>query len=100
MYLLTFSEDWADEFQVEGFAIFSQEQLTALKAAVEALDPNWCDEFYFGSNEEIMLSKNKVHTIIFSFKEITEEQVETLKLVPQGHFPNLLEMLEVPYYVD
>lgn len=84
-YLVTFSRDWADEFQMEGFKICTKEKADELRqwASTERTD-------YFGTNEgwedEILLDS-------LTFQEITDDEAAVIeKFFPRcrlGHVPNV-----------
>lgn len=92
-YLVVFSEDWADEFQAEGFRIVTEDE----KARILAWAPT--GSFYFGTNEGF---EDEDLTDAFTFSPITDEDEATLrKLFPRlsssyspkfGQFPHVDSM--------
>lgn len=75
--LVTFSKDWADEFQAEGMTILHEDELPTLLAWIEKGGTEW----YFGTNEG--WEDGETDMADFKFKEITAEEAETLeRLIP------------------
>ncbi len=87
-YLVTFCRDWADEFEVYGFTIYTQEQVDALRewASTER-------SFWFGTNEGW---EDEIFIESLVFQEITDEDLAVIeRLFPHrsadmprfGHMP-------------
>jgi len=84
-YLVVFDRDWADEFDVSGIKIMSQEEVDELKTQLEN-SPSW----YFGTNEGFEDGELSVDD--FTFTPITpEDEISFVKLLslPFGNFPDL-----------
>lgn len=87
-YLVTFSSDWADEFQAEGLAILDDSGIDEMNAWLEA------DQgFYFGTNEGF--EDGEITLRDFTIAPITDDEVEILtRLIPRtarygfGQFPS------------
>lgn len=50
-YLVKFHKDWADEFDVYGFAIFKESEWLKIKKELEANKEKTAGSVYFGTNE-------------------------------------------------
>lgn len=91
--LLTFREDWSDEFDVYGFVIVDRYYFKDVKAYAELLEVKEIKEWYFGSNEAFyetttdMLNK-------YSIQEITLKETATLlKLLGSSYGHNFWEQI-------
>lgn len=75
--LVKFSRDWADEFQAEGLAILTADQVEALIEEVE----NGFREWDFGTNEG--WEEGELDMSDFTFTPITDEEAEMLiRVIP------------------
>lgn len=95
--LVKFSKDWADEFLVEGFKLFTAKRWADLQEEV-LQDSDSIVDYYFGSNEgwegdETLEEFLESYTVI----NITDEEYDTLSALFQdgqmGVFPNPDELL-------
>lgn len=76
MWLVSFSKDWADEFQAEGLAIYTDDQKKQLETLIEE-----GFDFMFGTNEG--WDDHEIEISDFTFTEITEEEQAVLeRLIP------------------
>ena len=92
MWLVIFEKNWADEFDVHGLAILSDEQVAVLKECLPRLT------YGFGTNEA-WEDPGEICEEDFKFKKITEEEMVVLyESIPFynlgeyprfGNFPNL-----------
>lgn len=80
LFLVRFRDCWADEFDVEGFCVMSDDEIEVWKSRFKVIfDRNEVYTYSFGTNEEIDYSSFDQFISNFSFCEISEEQAETLK---------------------
>jgi len=84
MLLVTFSDDYADEFDVNGMKLFTNEEWDAYcKFAREKVV--WGQGLYFGTNEGIEYDSAEDYLRCFDAKEISDEEAETIKkLIPRA----------------
>lgn len=96
--LLTFNEDWADEFSPFGFSIMAQEEWDLKRNVLESLrdiELSW----YFGTNEGYE-EKGSFFLDSIKVKPISKEEVETLEtlfgsnMYAYGLFPELEDIVE------
>lgn len=103
MILVKFNDNYADEFDVDGFRLYTKENWIKIEALISAhFKENGEWEFYFGTNEGIEYYdlETLVSTLVIS--EVSEEEVKTLiKLFPRcesygyGIFPNFEDCIFV-----
>ncbi|QPB12213.1 hypothetical protein [Providencia phage PSTCR5] len=74
--LITVENNYADEFDVEGFGLFKGEELEQALKLLNSLEEVENQEIYFGTNEQIFL-----HDTTFCVKELTEEEYRTIQSV-------------------
>lgn len=77
LILLTFSEEHADEFQVEGFAILERIKWESYCEKIK--DYPFPQEVYFGTNEVIEFSSPNNYINSFEVIAIDEKQAEFLE---------------------
>lgn len=75
--LFKWEKDWADEFDMTGFRVISENIWNAFQTAAKKME--YPQEFYFGTNEEYTFDNinqlmNGIKTI-----EITDEEAEVIK---------------------
>jgi hypothetical protein len=92
-HLVTFRRDWADEFDVYGFAIYSQEQVDALREWASTERTDW-----FGTNEgwedEVLIDS-------FQFQEITDEEAAVIgRFFPQTRGVDMPHFGHIPLWVE
>lgn len=76
-YLVVYNDNYADEFDVYFHTVMSEEQLKEAKNLISKTD--WVDEeFYFGTNESILVSTEELMEYLEHPKEITEEEYNVL----------------------
>ena len=77
MYLVKLEFDYADEFDVYGFQVLSDKEWQDMQEAIKRTE--YPQDFYFGTNEEIIIeSAEELLRGIKAF-EITESEAEVLK---------------------
>lgn len=81
-YLLEYSDNWADEMDVEGIYVMNEKELQEFNGAIEVVKENFRNgrEFYFyvGTNEEIEYSSERELSSSYNVFEISSEEVEVL----------------------
>jgi hypothetical protein len=98
MWLVKFSDNWADEMDVEGFSVMSTGQFTQWAKTVEEvakkIDEGHTFEWYIGTNEWINWESGKDFKEAFSCEVITDEEANILKrlllegMASYGLFPS------------
>jgi hypothetical protein len=91
--LVKYSDNWADEIDVEGFHLFTAQEWEAYQAAIKEFF-NSNDELCFGigTNEEIEYSDAEEYLDTLRANYISEQQYNVLKdLFPRGFgfFPDV-----------
>lgn len=79
MLLLKFDKDWADEFDVKGFAFLSVDQWEYYKK--EAKNCEYPIESYFGTNEAIEFDNAEDFISSFEVKPITIMEINMMKSI-------------------
>lgn len=83
MWLIKFTDSWADEMNIEGFSVMSTGQFTQWARTVEEvakkIDEGCSFEWYVGTNEWIDWRTGKEFKEAFSCEVITDKEAETLK---------------------
>lgn len=94
-FLVKFEDNYADEFDVYGFRIMNEKQLTKFTNVVRDLK-NFPLEIYFGTNEALIFESQKDVMSGFKMLPITKDEMVSLKrLFPNaekwgyGFFPSL-----------
>jgi len=77
MVILNFEKDYADEFDVKGFAFISLDQWEYYKK--EAKNCEYPIESYFGSNEALVFESADEFIKSFKVKSITEMEMNIIK---------------------
>jgi len=91
-YLVKFCKNYADEFDVYGFQIYTQAEWNRLEEVVENCKTFSFFEWYFGTNEYICFESPKQLLACLKKErvEIFDEEIETLKkFFPEGYFGSL-----------
>lgn len=84
-YVVDTSFNWADEMDVDSFCILTQSELDKYKKLFEEVDDDETFNYYCGTNEDGEFTKNEVLDMLNKAKEITPEELETIKkFVPYG----------------
>lgn len=90
-YIVHYSDNWADEMDIEGFIIMSGAELTDyIKFAKLVFKKDGEYNYYIGTNEEINYESFGVFASHFEIREISEEEykvLDKLELVYCGMFP-------------
>lgn len=96
-YLVNFNKDWADEFSVHGFRIFSREKWENLLKKLKENKNKHAGSWYFGTNEGWDGENIGYFLQDIEVVSITEEEKDTIERVfgenEFGHFPDFEEML-------
>ena len=77
MYLVKYEFDYADEFDVYGFQILSDKEWENIQEAIKRT--TYPQEYYFGTNEEIIIDSADELLRGFKATKITDEEVEVFK---------------------
>jgi hypothetical protein len=88
-YLLRYDDNWADEFDVEGFRIYDQEEYDDFKKRVKAAE--YPQQMYFGTNEGIDVDSAKDYLDRIDVTEITEAEAKVLNKFFDGDYGIFLE---------
>lgn len=92
MLLVQFSDNWADEMDVEGGILMTQDEYSKfITAAKKALANEKSVDFVIGTNEWITYSNFKDFEGTLKVTEVTDEEAEVLKkfhLDKYGIFPD------------
>lgn len=107
-YLVTFNNNYKDEFDIWGSQIVDDKDFDSWNAALKMADlNNELVEWYFGSNEGFDGEPFHLWAKHYKFKEITDEERQHLiDSFPEiektgiGHFPDLLDILEQVLDID
>lgn len=98
-YLVKFYSDYADEFEVYGFAILNRDDYIEWFTLVNYLkesDKNYCDfDYNFGTNEFITFDNWKEYSDSFTTSIITEEEYKFLIRVFNSHYGFI--PIDLPY---
>jgi len=109
--LIRFNDNYADEFDVEGFFALSEEDWKAYKAKIKKVIGDNYFTFNIGTNEEIEYDGAKEYLSRLKQVKITQEEYDTLlKLFPYTledwngkKWVNKRQMVQhgcVPFYTD
>ncbi len=74
--LIKFNDNYADEFDVDGFRVYTQEEWDEFKAFASSIP--WPQAFYFGTNEGIEYTSAEALFKQYEVIEITDEQGDFL----------------------
>ena len=87
--LIKFASNYADEFDVEGFIVMSEDEWFAHKDAVTSRFENEDEiEVYFGTNESMIYESLDCYLDSFKITELTDEEHSVLqKLFNPSHQP-------------
>jgi len=82
--LIKFSDNYADEFDVDGFRVMTSEEWEEYQAFVKGIA--WPQAFYFGTNEGIEYDTADDLLRNYTVEEISDEQAEFLQanLIPNS----------------
>lgn len=79
--LIVWNDDWADEFDIFGYDIIEEEEVSKiledLKILIEKY-PNCTKEYYFGTNECMLYTYEDIYNIVNKSILITQEEVDFL----------------------
>lgn len=100
-YYIQTSDNYADEFDVDGFCVLTEKDYLECKARTEkALEEHFkvsADkknrygrggeyEYYFGTNEQLLWSSASEYWSVIKVKEIQEDQYKTIKEVIGSYY--------------
>lgn len=95
-YLLTYADNWADEMDLDGHVVLTNERYNKFKRQLEKLVESKEEiEFYVGTNEEIYYEGERLRDV-YSVKEISTSDYLTLKklgLLSIGFADNFVEFI-------
>lgn len=95
-YLVQFSDNWADEMDLEGFKVLEGIELEQFEHAFEELD-DWIT-VHFGTNEENEYSNSDELRSKYSVTEIYPLEAQMLQTrfgqVAYGHWPDPKELVK------
>jgi hypothetical protein len=77
-YLATFNDNHGEEFDVHGFRVMTEKEVTKLEELAASI--TWEFEFY-ASSESLTYTNGEDLLSRISFKEISKDEYETLKKV-------------------
>ena len=88
-FLVKFNADYADEFNIKGFSIFSSiKEWEEYKAEFPDTDIRWC----FGTNEQIEWETKEDFLKCFSIQELNSQESQIIKKLFRrsgwGFFPS------------
>lgn len=86
-YLVKYESDWADEMDIEGFDILTQEDKDYFESLIPTDDKPLIH--YVGTNEEIEYWNSEMFLRCYTWTPITKEEAETVKRLfnpSYGHF--------------
>lgn len=88
-YVAKFCADYADEFNVYGIRLFTEESFDRFMDQVQQMSFDG-REFYFGTNEFVEFSSSEEYLNAIDLEKVTEEEYELFKRVfggsTFGHF--------------
>ena len=91
-YFVDTTFNWADEIDIGGFCIITQEDLDTYRAVANRLDPGETVSYYCGSNEEAEFSKEKILDMLNDARPITDEEARVIReFVPYKCFNNIFD---------
>jgi hypothetical protein len=77
--MITYSDNWADEFDVEGISIFTEHEWNEYKEdAKKYFEKNGSYTFYFGTNQEMYYDSLKDFLEAFTKTKINENEYKVL----------------------
>lgn len=79
MVMLVYKDNWADEFDAEGFAFLKEDDWEYIKR--EAAETPFPRDINFGSNQGVEYDTYEEFINAFKVTPITEELIEELKLL-------------------
>lgn len=91
--LVEWNSNWADEMDVEGWSVLSEEEVSDLKTNLNNREGNF--SVYIGTNEDITYSCGKDMLDELTFKEISYDESNVLTKLFGGNYghTNFLNML-------
>lgn len=91
-YLIKFEADYADEFEVHGWAVFTHNQMLAMNI-MEDMVTKQTHDFHFGTNEEVEYNFSELLDSATYISEVESLTLEMLfgKTLEYGLFPDLLD---------
>lgn len=83
-FLVTFDDNWADEMDIEGFAVATEDQLELFKRDLMAA--NYPTEIYIGSNQSIGYNDFDDYWACVDHEEITLEEYNLISKLFSAKF--------------
>jgi hypothetical protein len=83
-YLVKFQADYADEFDVYGFTVMTENQYIQFRNDLEKVE--WPSENYFGTNEAIVFQSLKDYENAIEVIEIDEKEYQVLEKLFGGGY--------------
>lgn len=107
-WLVKFADNWADEMDVEGFAVLGTKDfmglITLIENVAKKIDEGKTFEWYIGTNEWIDYNEGSQFKTAFSCEVISEEQAEILKSLVIGdtfsHYGILPSSTDMTYFLE
>ena len=101
-WLVKLTDNWADEMDIEGFSIMSDEEfvqwMTTVSLVADKIDEGHSFEWYIGTNEWIDWENSNDFKDAFYCEVITDEEANILKRLllegfdKYGLFPSIQDM--------
>jgi len=76
-YLVQYKYDYADEFDTAGFEVVDENELNDINEGIDAV--RYPQDYYFGTNEEIVFNSPKEARDGMKIIEITQSEYEVFK---------------------
>ena len=91
-YLIQYHDNWADEMDINGFAILSEKAWNFFLTALDAAGEEFFDDFEIGvgSNESIPYANKERLLEVFKVIDISEQDANVIRVnfnLPYGEFP-------------
>lgn len=100
-YLITYSDNWADEMDIDGHRIMSGSELNEyIKYAKLVFKKDGCYDYYIGTNQEINYESFKDFAEHFEIQEISEEEHKVLSKFGFSYGGNFPESIGEGYEED
>lgn len=105
-YMVRFEENWADEMDVQGFALFTAEEYSEWSEKMfclrRAMENGGSFEYYFGTNEFNEYEDYIEFEGCFSVKVISAEHAKILRdvLKIQTYYGEFPKMADLSYYIE
>jgi len=81
-YVIKYSDNWADEMDVCGWGLFSEEEKDNFLKVIDNYFEDACEYFlYVGTNQEIEYENKEDFMNSFEIVEISDEEGKTIKKI-------------------